>query len=199
MKSLEELLQQSAALHQHLCPRQVLGVRMGMLAGKLLDLDLPQSDKRLLTIAETDGCAVDGIAIATNCWVGHRTLRIEDYGKIAATFIDTKSKRSIRIVPHSMVRQVAHRYAPAASTRWEAHLLGYQRMPDEELLVAQDVDLVVPVEKIVSRPGRRTICAGCQEEIINEREIVREGRILCVSCGEHSYYRQRINAMLEAS
>lgn len=36
---LTELLDQSAALHRHLCPRQVLGVRMGLLAGKLLGLN----------------------------------------------------------------------------------------------------------------------------------------------------------------
>jgi formylmethanofuran dehydrogenase subunit E len=30
------------------------------LAGELLQLELPRVDKRLLVIAETDGCAVDG-------------------------------------------------------------------------------------------------------------------------------------------
>ena len=35
MKTLAELLQASAAQHRALCPRQVLGVRMGMLAGEL--------------------------------------------------------------------------------------------------------------------------------------------------------------------
>ena len=53
MKTLDELLTESAALHHHLCPRQVLGVQMGRLAATLLDLDLPQSDKRLLIIVET--------------------------------------------------------------------------------------------------------------------------------------------------
>ena len=43
MRLLDELLQACAALHHHLCPRQVLGVRMGMLAGEILGLDLPQS------------------------------------------------------------------------------------------------------------------------------------------------------------
>src|SRR5690606_20693201 len=45
MPSLAELLDQSAALHRHLCPRQVLGVRMGLLAAEVLGLDLPQTDK----------------------------------------------------------------------------------------------------------------------------------------------------------
>ena len=34
--------------HHHLCPRQVLGVRIGAYAGELFGLDLPQSDSRVL-------------------------------------------------------------------------------------------------------------------------------------------------------
>ncbi len=99
MPSLQELLQATAARHYHLCPRQVLGVRMGLLAAHTLHLDLPQTDKRLLTIVETDGCFTDGLAVATGCWVGRRTLRIEDYGKIAATFVDTLTEQAIRLTP----------------------------------------------------------------------------------------------------
>src|SRR5512142_1649492 len=99
LEPLASLLEESASLHHHLCPRQVLGVRMGMLAGEILGLDLPQKDKRLLAIAETDGCAVDGISVSTGCWVGRRTLRIEDYGKVAATCVDTATGRAVRIWP----------------------------------------------------------------------------------------------------
>ena len=40
MNTLTELLEASAALHRHLCPRQVLGVRMSMYAGELLGLEI---------------------------------------------------------------------------------------------------------------------------------------------------------------
>jgi len=63
---LQALFDDSAARHKHLCPRQVLGARLG-LAG-LLALSLPNvyderfdnGRKHLLTIVETDGCAVCG-------------------------------------------------------------------------------------------------------------------------------------------
>ena len=99
MLTLKEILEQSAAMHHHLCPRQVLGARLGLLAGAELGLSLPQSDKRLLTIVETDGCFVDGVSVATGCTVGHRTLRVEDYGKVAATCIDTQTGRALRLAP----------------------------------------------------------------------------------------------------
>lgn len=194
MKPLTELLEKSAALHRHLCPRQVLGVRMGMLAGTLLGLYLPQvhRNKRLLTVVETDGCASDGIAIATNCWVGRRTLRIEDYGKVAATFVDTKTELAVRIVPHHEVRQRAFNFAPEARNKWEAQLLGYQRMPDDLLLSFAYVDLVVPVEQLVSRPGMKAICAHCGEEIMNEREVHQAGMTLCRACAGPAYYRPTV-------
>jgi formylmethanofuran dehydrogenase subunit E len=90
MRDLQDLFKASAERHHdHLCPRQVLGVRMGIYAAELLALDLPQNDKRLFTFVETDGCLIDGLAVATGCWVGNRTMRVIDYGKSAATFVDT--------------------------------------------------------------------------------------------------------------
>jgi formylmethanofuran dehydrogenase subunit E len=188
MSTLESHLEASARLHRHMCPRQVLGVRMGLLAGQLLDLPVPQSGKRLLTIAETDGCAVDGIAVATNCWVGRRTLRIEDYGKIAATFVDVQRQTAVRIVPSPQARELAESYAPDARSRWEAYLIGYQRMPDADLFVTRWVRLVTPIEAIISRPGKQALCTGCGEEVINGREVMQDGEILCRACAGSSYY-----------
>jgi formylmethanofuran dehydrogenase subunit E len=188
MLTLNELLEQSAAMHQHLCPRQVLGVRMGLLAGAELDLNLPQNDKRLLTIVETDGCFADGIAVATGCTVGHRTLRVADYGKVAATFVDTKSGQTIRIAPRSDARSLAKACAPEARNRWEAQLLGYQRLPADDLFIIQDVQLTTPIATIVSRAGLKAVCETCGEEIINGRELVREGRVWCQACLGEAYY-----------
>jgi formylmethanofuran dehydrogenase subunit E len=189
MPSLEDLLAQSAALHNHLCPRQVLGVRMGLWAAQLLGLELPQTDKRLLTLVETDGCFSDGIAVATNCWVGRRTLRVEDYGKVAATFVDSQTGAAWRVTPKLSARDLAHHYAPEAASRWQAMLLGYQRMPVGELLAAQRVTLTTPVDAIISRPACRALCSRCGEEIMNEREVEQNGALLCRSCAGRAYYR----------
>src|SRR5512140_767803 len=134
MASLNEILKTSASRHSHLCPRQVLGARIGLAGAQALGLEPPVLNKRLLAILETDGCFADGVEAATGCSVGHRTLRIEDYGKIAATFVDTQTERAVRIVPHREARHIAEAYAEEERGRWKAQLLGYQRMPDEALL-----------------------------------------------------------------
>lgn len=194
MKDLETLLSESAQRHHdHLCPRQVLGVRMGMYAAKLFQLDLPQKGKRLYAFVETDGCLIDGLVAATGCAVGHRTMRVMDYGKSAATFVDTVTERSIRIIPHPQARRLAARYAPEAPDRWHAQLLGYQAMPANELLLAQDVMLTVSLRAIISQHGHRVICEECGEDVINEREVMLNGRTLCHACARGAYY-ERIEA-----
>lgn len=187
MKTMEMMLQESAESHNHLCPRQVIGVRMGLLAATFLETELPQNKKRLLTIIETDGCFADGIEVSTGCSVGHRTLRIEDYGKVAAVFVDTKLLTSFRIAPKMDIRILADEYGDGRS-KWERQLKGYQIIPDDEMFTVSSVKLRVPVSEIVSRAGIRTNCNYCEEEIINEREVIFGNIILCQTCAGVGYY-----------
>lgn len=191
---LRPYLKKSAVRHKHLCPRQVLGVRIGLrglLALGLMDETYPPFDnqnKRLLTIVEMDGCGADGIAVATDCQVGRRTLRVLDYGKMAATLIDTRTEQAVRVWPRAGIRQTARRYAPDARSRWHAYLEAYQLIPDAELLHVRPVKLTQSLAQILSRPNLRTNCELCGEEIMNERERVVNGRILCQPCAGNSYY-----------
>jgi formylmethanofuran dehydrogenase subunit E len=184
----------SSARHSHLCPRQILGVRIGFAGAAALDLDVPRADKRLLVILETDGCFADGIEVVTGCTIGHRTLRVEDYGKIAATFVDVKTGTAMRVIPRLDVRERAYAYMPNERRHYFAQLEAYQIMPNEELLEVQTVELIKPIAEIVSRPGVRVNCSVCGEEIINEREVRRDGLKLCHNCVGKAYYRLPIQA-----
>lgn len=199
MTDLQTLLAQSTSRHSHLCPRQVLGVRIGLAGAAALGLDLPRADKRLLVILETDGCFADGVDVATGCTVGHRTLRVEDLGKIAATFIDVCTGQAVRVAPALDARERARRYAPQERRHYFAQLLAYQIMPDAELMTVQPVELVQPVTDLVSHPGVRVNCDGCGEEIINQREVVLGDLHLCRSCIGEGYYRALTPSRSEVS
>ena len=188
-KVADKLLRATAALHKHLCPRQVLGVRMGVYAGRLLGIDLPQQDKRLIAFVETDGCFTDGVMVATGCSLGHRTMRLIDYGKVAVTVADTKVERAVRIWPSAGSRQLAAQCAPDAPNRWQAQLDGYQRISDEKLLAHAWVDLELSLSAIVGKKGVRVNCDICGEEVLNGREHASAGRLICSHCGGQSYYR----------
>jgi formylmethanofuran dehydrogenase subunit E len=187
--AVEAALREAAIGHRHLCPRQVLGVRMGLQAGELLGLELPQTGKRLYAFIETDGCFADGITAATACSVGHRTLRLMDEGKVACTFGDSGSGRALRIWPSPDSRTRALEYAPHAPNRWRAQLEGYQVMPASELLCVQEVELLVDLNALIGKPGVRVNCGRCGEEILNGREISSDGKILCRGCAQGTYAR----------
>ncbi|HJS19183.1 MAG TPA: FmdE family protein [Anaerolineales bacterium] len=175
--------------HKHLCPRQVLGVRIGLKGMAALGFDAAYKPGQLLVVSETDGCFIDGVIAVTKCTVGHRTLRVEDYGKVAATFVNIKADRAVRIAPNLDVRERAHQYVPEEKRHYFAQLLGYQIMPDEELLHVEDVTLNISVARIISYSGIRINCERCGEEVLNEREVVVEGKRYCRHCAADGYYR----------
>jgi formylmethanofuran dehydrogenase subunit E len=189
VQDLTGLLEASRLRHSHLCPRQVLGVRMAIAGPEAIGLPVPRADKALLVIAETDGCFLDGLQAVTGASPTHRTLRIEDYGKIAATFANVNTGEAVRVAPKLDVRARAAAFAPPGSGRYRAQLIGYQAMPDEELLSLTHVCLAPSLLHIISRAGARTNCATCGEEIINEREVVIDEVAYCHSCVGNAYYR----------
>ncbi len=188
MNDLQTILDLSSSWHKHLCPRQVLGARIGLAGAAALGLTIPRQDKRLLAIVETDGCFTSGLEAATGCSVRHRTLRVADYGKIAATFVDVKTGTAVRVAPQLDIRQKALAYAPEEKKHYFTQLVGYQRMPEQALLTIQLVQLTTPIEEIVSRAGVRVNCAVCGEEIMNEREVWRGNKPLCRACFQPVYY-----------
>ena len=187
--SFQTLLERSSALHGHLCPRQILGVRLALAAGRALGLEFPRVDKRVLAFVETDGCFADGVAVASGCWLGRRTMRLVDHGKVAVTFVDTRTGRAVRVAPRTDLRQRVKDARSEGQKRYDAYLQAYQALPDEELLTVQPVELRLDVQQIVSVHGKRVTCQACQEEIINEREVVQDGRVLCQACAGNSYFR----------
>lgn len=186
---VQSLLMELAGMHKHLCPRQVLGVRMGLYAGELLRLELPRHDKRLYTFVETDGCFVDGVTVATSCSIGHRTLRLMDYGKVAAGFVDMQTGNAFRIWPNPQCRTRALDYAPAAPNRWRTQLDAYQILPAPELLCAHEIECVLDLKALIAKHGVRVNCGVCGEEILNQREATQGDEVLCRSCANGGYFR----------
>ena len=155
---------------------------------KAINLGSRTEKKRLLTIMATDGCGLDGVSVATVCNVGSRTLRVVDYGKVAATLIDTVTGRSIRLAPSSNARDGAIAAVPHAKSPWHAYLEAYKFIPDKNLFSINEVQLRRSISEIVSEPDARATCQVCGEEIMNEREIIRENLTLCRSCAGDRYY-----------
>ena len=195
---LQPLLEKAAEMHHHLCPRQVLGVRIGLAGLDVMGFQVPIRQKKMLVMVETDGCFVSGVQAATGCSVNRRTLRIIDIGRIGVTFINVRTEEAVRIAPANDVRQkVGNYYDEAPETRRERYLAmlnSYQIMPDDELLKIERVELTRPVREILSRPFIRVDCSVCGEEIINEREIEIDGKPVCQACAGNGYYSVKVDS-----
>lgn len=191
MRTLDEWLEEAAAFHGHLCPGQILGVRMALLGCHLLGLDPedPSDRRRLIVYVEIDRCLTDAIATVTGCRLGRRTLKHVDYGKAAATFVDTRTGRAVRLVARDDAREAALHVAPPGLSRSAAQRHAYRIMPDAELFRVQPVQVTIPPEDMPGRPLRRVFCEVCGEGINDGREIYRDGRVLCRACAGEPYYR----------
>lgn len=187
----EKVLNESVRIHGHLCPGQVLGVRMAMYGLDLVDIPDPRGAdrKKLYLFVEIDRCATDALQSVTGCSLGHRTMRFMDYGKMAATFVNLESERAVRVVAKEETRWKAKDYFPEIEDKYQCQLEAYKVMPDDELFYREYVHVTIPEEDMPGRPLGRVCCSECGEHVQDMREMRDNGRILCRSCAQGRYYR----------
>ena len=187
MKRLEEYIDK-AAKDGSTRSGIILGIRMAMLALKELGIEDPRQNRRsLIAFVELDRCLPDAVELVTGCRLGNRTLKFKDLGKMAATFMDLRTERAIRIVARESANERA-RETFSCLEKEEAFHRAYREFSDEELFARQRVCPKLPAEE---RPGyrtRRVICAQCGEGINFRREILRDGRVLCGACAGERYF-----------
>ncbi len=193
--NLPALLAEAGRHHGHICPGQVLGVRMAILGCERLGIYDPKLSKRLITFVETDRCGADAVQIVTGCTLGKRTLKFVDYGKLAATFLDTDTGRAVRIAARESARDAALRFAPDEEDAHAAQLRAYKALPDDELFKVQDVHVELAETDLPGRPRGRTACARCGEGVNDGRELSLGGETLCRACAGAPYYQEAGDAV----
>jgi formylmethanofuran dehydrogenase subunit E len=100
MESIDELLDKCELVHGHVCPGQLLGVRMAVLGCGLVGIEDPRGAdrKKLIVWVEIDRCMADAVGAVTGARLGRRTLKFLDYGKVAATFLNLDTDAAVRVV-----------------------------------------------------------------------------------------------------
>ncbi len=191
MESFDHLLEQSAASHGHLCPGQVVGVRMALLGCRLIGLDDPRSRdqiKKLLVYVEMDRCTADAVAYVTGVKLGRRSLKFMDYGIMAATFVNLETDRAFRIISSEESRDLCSIYAPELEEKSKQQICAYKRMPDSVLFRVQKVH--VPVRE-VDLPGptrQKVACTRCGQVVRDGRQMEQNGQLLCKPCAGNAYF-----------
>jgi len=188
--NFEELLKESVTIHGHLCAGQVLGVKMSILGLKEIGIEDPKRKERknIIVFVEMDRCATDAVQSVTGCSLGHRTMKFMDYGKMAATFMNLKTARAVRIIAREDARETAREYFPEIEDKYKAQIEAYKVMHEEELFDLMDVRVTVRPEDMPGRPLRRVKCEVCGDFVQDMREIYIEGKVLCKPCANGGYY-----------
>jgi len=164
----------------HGCAGLVLGTRLALAGAQALGVPVPDTAKRLIVVSETDRCAVDGIQAVTGCRPGKRTLRLLDYGKLAATFLDEHTGRSVRVASRGDLRE---RVGASGPDRHAAQRAAYATWPAEDLFSVVESDFTLDQFDRPGPPRARVLCSSCGEEVSDGRHLETELGPRCRPCG----------------
>ena len=196
MQTLDEVLKDCEALHGHMCAGQLLGARMALLGCEAIGLSDPKGAdrKKLIVWVEIDRCMADAVSAVTGARLGKRSLKYVDYGKVAATFLNTDTHKAVRIVALESSRELADRRHPDIQSRSDRQFRTYREADDSELFKMDQVEVDYTDFDMPGRPRSRVTCSRCGEGINDGREIRRESddKILCRPCGLGGYYRSQV-------
>lgn len=184
-KEYAALLAEAGQFHGDVCAGIEIGTRMTMCGLRKLGIADPKGadKKKLMVFVEIDRCATDAIMALTGCRPGKRTMKVLDYGKMAATFVHLDSKKAVRVaLKRKNGKDEDGAKAPDLANTG-----------DEELFSITDVDVALRPEDMPGKPLRRCRCARCGENIMDAREMEQAGETLCKPCFERkSYYQIKV-------
>lgn len=175
-QELDALLEKCIAFHGHLCMGQVLGVKIAV---KGLELANPEGPKDLIVIVENDRCIADAIQTVTGTRLGRRSFKFKDYGKMAATFFNTKTQKAYR------VRAAFDKQVDAEDT---AAVKATLYLPDSKMVAWEEVKTHLHAKEMPGKPQRIVDCAGCGEKVFDGKDKETENGPMCASCLSGGYY-----------
>ena len=195
MQDFDTLLKNSSAAHGHLCPGQVVGVRMAILGCRLISLNEPtciDQIKKLIVYVEMDRCTGDAVAFVTGVKLGRRSLKFMDYGIMAATFVNLETNTAFRVISTEEARDLATVYAPEVPEKYPQQIEAYKRMPDSVLFRVQKVRVHMSEYDLPGPTRRKVACSRCDQVVRDNREVVQNGHILCKPCAQRAYFSEAV-------
>jgi formylmethanofuran dehydrogenase subunit E len=169
-------LEEAGQFHGDTCAGIAIGTRMTICGLKKLGIRDPKGAdrKKLMVFVEIDRCATDAIMALTGCRPGKRNMKVLDYGKMAATFINMETGKAVRLA--------------AAAQKRDGENQDFAELKEEELFSITEVTVPLRPEDMPGKPLRHAQCMRCGENILDGREIDNEGETLCKPCFDRKNY-----------
>ena len=132
-----ELLNSATRFHGHLGPYLVLGIRMGLLANKILK---PNGLHDLSATVYTgqsppESCLLDGIQLTSGCTIGNGNLRVKNAFQLRARF--RKGNRSLLLKPTGATARLLHSVSGRSEHEIEALAVSLGEIPERSLFVVK--------------------------------------------------------------
>lgn len=181
LANFHALQKEVEAFHGHLCAGISIGIRMtiaGLEAVGLSELEDPANRKKLLVFVEIDRCASDAIMALTGCRPGKRSMKVKDYGKMAATFINTETGKAVRLA-------AAPKKPGDDQSNWD-----FATIPTSMMFSIVEVEVPLAPTDMPGRSVAHAQCARCGETVLDGRDVTVDGQTLCQPCASgQDYYR----------
>lgn len=182
-----QCLETARQFHGDACSGIKTGTRMAIIGMEAVGIREPfgADRKNLVVYVESDRCASDAILAVTGCHPGKRTLKVLNYGKMAATFVNLKTGKAVRVASKN-------REGNTVTTREmilaEPHTDEYLMKPDEELFDVMEVIVNIPEGEFPGSPSRIVTCSSCGERVMDMRDVLINGKYYCIPCAENKTY-----------
>jgi len=176
MDTIDILLEKAKRFHGDVCLGILLGTRLAIIGMRVLGMDPLVKNRDLIVFVETDRCVTDAIQAITGCSLGHRTMKFINYGKSAATFLDLKTNKAVRVAVLKKPKEEENSFEV------------FKTMQEEELFKIEEVKVNLSQGDLPGRPYRTDECSRCGEVVLDGRAINKEGKTLCRGCANGTYY-----------
>jgi formylmethanofuran dehydrogenase subunit E len=96
----------------------------------------------------------------------------------------------VRVCAKESSKALARQMHPEIENKNQQQMLAYREIPYDDLFTEQWVKVELPAEELPGYKGERIVCAECSEGINFQREIRRDGKVLCRGCAGERYYEE---------
>ena len=168
MLNEKELWESCVAFHGHSCPGLTMGFKAALYAIRLLDLSFSE-DEEVACICENDACGVDAVQVILGCSAGKGNLMFHMTGKMAFSFYNRKTGKSVRLVLKPQ---------PQEETRDE-EFDRMQAADPAELYDVKPVRIALPER---ARIFGNVTCDCCGERTAESFIRLQGGKKLCLDC-----------------
>lgn len=186
--NLAKCLEEAKEFHGDACGGIQMGTRMAISGMRAIGILDPKGEdkKDLMVFVEIDRCPTDAIIAVTGCHPGKRTMKILDHGKMAATFINLKTNKAVRV---SSKNRQGNEIKNREMIENQPMIDDFATLTDDELFTVTDVNVFLKPEDMPGKPVRSIPCTSCGERVLDMKDVEINGKFYCRTCAEKkSYY-----------